>query len=403
MALTDTAIKSAKPRAAPYKIADGRGLFLLVKPSGSKLWRFRYQFNGKEGGLAFGVYPDVPLKLARNRRDEARQLVARGIDPALYRKQAKQQSAEAVANSFEAVTREWISKNTPTWSESHAKKITRRMEKDIFPWLGKRPIRDIEPPDLLKVLERLEARGVIETAHRARTECGQVFRYAVATGRTKRDIAADLRGALQPVNTKHFPTLLDPAEIGGLLRAIAGYSGTYAVRAALQLAPTLMVRPGELRQMKWEDVDLDAAEWRFVRSKLQRGQEKLDHIVSLSSQAVAVLRDLQPLTGHRLFVFPGDRNHAKPMSEATINSALRRMGYDTKTQITGHGFRAMARTLLAEQGWNADAIERQLAHKAAGPLRGAYDRTQFLVQRKKMMQAWADYLEVLKRQRTVVT
>lgn len=397
MPLTATALRNAKPQAKPYKLADGLGLFLLVQPNGSKWWRFKFRHAGKEGLLSLGVFPDVGLKEARDARDEARKLVASGINPSLQRQQDAQRSSDAAANSFEAVTREWLAKNTPTWAPSHTSKIVRRMEKDVFPWLGKRPIAEIEPPELLKVLERLEARGVAETAHRARTECGQVFRYAIATGRAKRDISADLRGALQPVVKAHYSTLLNPPEIGGLLRAMRGYAGSHPVRAALHLAPLLFVRPGELRGMEWGQVNLEAGEWRFVPSKIKRGQPRTEHIVHLPAQAVAVLRDLHPLTGERRYVFPGERDAKRPMSDAAINAALRRMGYSTKTQITGHGFRAMARTLLAEQGWTPDAIERQLAHKPAGPLGGAYDRTQFLPERRRMMQAWADYLDSLAR------
>jgi len=400
--LTDSACRNAKPKDKPWKLHDVRGLFLLVNPDGSKWWRLRYTLAGKDGLLSLGVYPDVPLAKARKDREAAREFVADGINPARQRKQTRAQFALAAANSFEAVAREWIAKNLPTWAPSHASKIVRRMEKDVFPWIGKRPIADIEAPDLLSLLNRLEERGVIETAHRARTECGQVFRYAIATGRAKRDISADLRGALQPVAKTHFASMMEPAQIGGLLRAMHGYTGTHAVRSALQLAPLLFVRPGELRQMQWSQVNLDTAEWRFVPSKLKRGQPKTEHIVYLPVQAIEVLRDLQPLTGNRAYVFPGERDPKRPMSDAAINAALRRMGFDTKTEITGHGFRAMARTLLAEQGWQADAIERQLAHKASGPLRGAYDRTQFLAERKKMMQAWADYLDRLREGSNVV-
>lgn len=395
--LTDTACRNAKPQDKTWKLHDVRGLFLLVNPDGSKWWRLRYTLNGKDGLMSIGVYPDVSLVKARKDRDAARELIACGVNPSHHRQQERALSTAAAANTFEAVAREWLAKQMPTWAPSHASKIVRRMEKDVFPWIGKRPIADIEAPELLKVLTRLEQRGVIETAHRARSECGQVFRYAIATGRTKRDISADLRGALQPVATKHFATILDPAKIGGLLRAMHGYEGTYTVRAALQIAPLLFVRPGELRQILWSQVNLDGSELRFVPSKVKRGQVKTEHIVFLPEQAVEVLRDLQPLTGHRAYVFPGERDPKRPMSDAAINAALRRMGFDTKTEITGHGFRAMARTLLAEQGWQTDAIERQLAHKASGPLRGAYDRAQFLVERKKMMQAWADYLDSLRR------
>lgn len=277
--LTDTACRNAKPLDKTWKLHDVRGLFLLVNPDGSKWWRLRYTLNGKDGLMSIGVYPDVSLVKARKDRDAARELIASGINPSHHRQQERAQSTAAAANTFEAVALEWIAKNLPTWAPSHASKIVRRMEKDVFPWIGKRPIADIEAPELLKVLNRLEQRGVVETAHRARSECGQVFRYAIATGRTKRDISADLRGALQPVATKHFASMMDPAKIGGLLRAMHGYEGTYTVRAALQIAPLLFVRPGELRQMLWSQVNLDGSEWRFVPSKLKRGQAKTEHIV----------------------------------------------------------------------------------------------------------------------------
>lgn len=390
MPLSHTSITNAKPRPKAYKMADSGGLFLAIQPNGGKWWRLKYRFDGKEGGLSLGTYPEVSLKQARERRDEAHKLIANGVNPSQHRKTAKAARSAAVANTFEAIALEWISKFDAVWAESHSSKIKRRMEKDLFPWLGRRPIAEIEPPELLAVLTRIERRGAIETANRARGECGQLWAYAIAKGVAKRNPAVDLIGALARPSRQHFAALTDPAEIGPLLRAMRAYNGTAATRVALHLAPLLFVRPGELRQMEWKDLDLDASEWRPFITKIKR-----ELIVPLPVQAVALLRDLQLLTGRRRYVFPGERTPSRPMSENTVNAALRRMGYDTKAQITGHGFRAMARTLLAEQGWTPDAIERQLSHKASGPLGEAYDRAGYLPERRRMMQAWADYLDSL--------
>lgn len=391
MALSDLSIRNAKPSDKPYKLPDEKGLFLLIHPNGSKYWRQKYRFNGKEKLLAFGVYPDISLKDARARRDDARKLLANGIDPGEAKKAQKAAGMERAANSFEVVAREWFSKNRDTWAPSHADKIITRLERDVFPWLGSKATTDISAPDVLAVLHRIEKRGTLDTAHRAKGNISQVMRYAIATGRAERDPCPDLRGALPPARETNFPSITDPVKVAELLRAMDAFSGTLVVKAALLLAPLLFVRPGELRQAEWKDFDLDKAEWRYYVTKT-----KSDHSVPLATQAITILKDLHPLTGHGRYVFPG-RDPQKAMSEATVNAALRRMGYDTKTEITGHGFRAMARTILAEElHQKPEVIEHQLAHKVPDALGTAYNRTKFLKERKVMMQLWADYLEKLK-------
>lgn len=391
MALSDLSIRNAKPSDKPYKLPDEKGLFLLIHPNGSKYWRQKYRFNGKEKLLAFGVYPDISLKDARARRDDARKLLANGIDPGEAKKAQKAAGMERAANSFEVVAREWFSKNRDTWAPSHADKIITRLERDVFPWLGSKATTDISAPDVLAVLHRIEKRGTLDTAHRAKGNISQVMRYAIATGRAERDPCPDLRGALPPARETNFPSITDPVKVAELLRAMDAFSGTLVVKAALLLAPLLFVRPGELRQAEWKDFDLEKAEWRYYVTKT-----KSDHSVPLATQAITILKDLHPLTGHGRYVFPG-RDPQKAMSEAAVNAALRRMGYDTKTEITGHGFRAMARTILAEElHQKPEVIEHQLAHKVPDALGTAYNRTKFLKERKVMMQLWADYLEKLK-------
>lgn len=391
MPLTNTAVINAKPKEKPYRLSDEKGMYLEITPTGAKYWRLKYRFAGKEKRLALGVYPDVTLKDAREKRDSARALLANGVDPGIHKQITKRAAKVAAANSFEAVAREWFTKFSTQWVASHSDKIIRRLERDIFPWLGNRPIGEIEPPELLEVLHRVEKRGAIETAHRALQNCGQIFRYAIATSRAKRDPAADLRGALTPSVEKHHPTITDPKAIGDLLRDIEGYKGSFVTKCALQLAPLVFVRPGELRKAEWSEFNLDGAEWRIPAERMKM-REQL--IVPLASQAVVVLRALHPLTGEGRFVFPGARSYTRPMSENTVNAALRRLGYD-KEQMTGHGFRSMASTLLNEQGWNRDAIERQLAHGDRNSMRATYNFAEYLPERRKMMQAWADYLDGL--------
>ncbi|KWA79438.1 integrase [Burkholderia ubonensis] len=391
MALTDLAVRNAKPTGKLYRLFDERGMYLEVSAAGGKWWRFKYRFGGKEKRLSLGVYPDTGLKDARERRDEARKLVAKGIDPGEHKRATKAAALEQASNSFEIVAREWFAGQQPTWAESHAAKVIQRLEKDIFPWLGRRPVGEIAAPEVLTVIHRIRERGARDTALRAMQNCGQVFRYAVATGRAQRDPTADLRGVFPPVRHENFASITDPGKVAELLRAIDGFHGTFVVKCALLLAPLLFVRPGELRKAEWSGFDLDKAEWRYFVTKT-----KTEHLVPLSTQAVAILRELHALTGQRAYVFPG-RDPKKPMSEAAINAALRRMGYDTKTEITGHGFRAMARTILHERlRFPAEVIEHQLAHKVPDALGTAYNRTKFLDDRVAMMQAWADYLDRLK-------
>ena len=394
MPLTDTAIKTAKPGEKPYKLADEKGLYLLIQPSGGKWWRLDYRFDGKRKTPSMGTYPEVGLKAARDKRDDARRLLSEGIDPGEHRKIAKATRAEAVGNAFEVIAREWYAKKLPVWSQATADKAMEHLAGNVFPWIGTRPITDITAPELLTVIRRIEERGALETAQRCLQRCGEVFRYAIATGRAERNPAADLRGALTPKRVKHHAAITDPAQVAELLRAIDGFKGTLIVQCALRLSPLVFVRPGELRQMKWAEIDQERTEWRIPAERMKQRRE---HIVPLSQQALAILEALRPLTGHREHVFIGARDYSRPMSGAAINAALRRMGYDTKTEITGHGFRAMARTILHEElGIDTAIIEHQLAHSVPDALGEAYNRTKILKERKAMMQRWADYLDKLK-------
>ncbi|UCV30396.1 integrase arm-type DNA-binding domain-containing protein [Ferribacterium limneticum] len=391
MPLTDTAIRTAKPTEKPYKLADEKGLFLLVSPNGSKWWRLKFRIDGKEKLLSLGVYPETSLKKARSDRDTARSMLAEGIDPSQQRKATKAARVELSANSFEIICREWLENKRSNVEEAQYKKALARLEKDVFPWIGSRPIAEITAPEILTVLRRIDARGARYTAHKAKSEISQCFRYAIATGRADRDPCPDLRGAIPAPKTENLPSITDPKGVGELLRAIDGFKGTFVVRSALLLAPLLFVRPGELRKAAWDGFDLDKGEWRYFINKT-----KTEHLVPLASQAVATLRELHALTGHGPHVFPG-RDPKLPMSDAAVNAALRRMGYDTKTEITGHGFRAMARTILHEElHVKPEVIEHQLAHQVSDALGTAYNRTKFLKERKAMMQLWADYLDKLK-------
>jgi integrase len=391
MPLNDVACKQAKPKEKAYRLADSKGLYLEVAPSGGKWWRLKYRINGKEKRISLGVYPEVGLKDARDKCDAARKQLADSIDPSVQRKAVKLAGFEKSANSFEVVAREWFGKFSKAWAASHADKIIRRLERDVFPWIGGRPIAEVTAPELLAVLRRIENRGALETAHRAKQNCGQIFRYAIATGRAERDPSADLRGALPPTQETHHASITDPKAIGGLLRAIDGYTGSFITKCALRLAPLTFVRPGELRKGEWTEVNFDTAEWRIPAERMKMRQV---HIVPLSSQALAILQEIHALTGGGQYIFPGARTNGRPMSENTVNGALRRLGY-AGDEMTGHGFRSMASTLLNEQGWNPDAIERQLAHAERNNVRAAYNYAEFLPERKRMMQAWADYLDAL--------
>lgn len=391
MALTNNEIKNAKPRDKAYKLSDGNGLFLLIAMNGSKYWRFKYRFNGKEKLLALGVYNQITLAEARKRRDKARELLANEVDPGKLKQETKRLSKIAAENSFESIAREWHAKFSIKWTPKHSNRLVRQFEKEIFPWLGKKAITEITAPEILTALRRAENRGAIETAHRLHQTCSQVFRYAIATGRAERDPAADLRGAIPPPRKKHYASLTDINAVSKLLCAINDYQGHFPTKCALRLAPLLFVRPGELRQAEWSEFNLETLEWRIPAEKMKM---RVMHIVPLSAQAMTVLREIQPLTGHRKYVFPSVRTMERPMSENTLNSALRRLGY-TKEEMTGHGFRSMASTLLNEQGWNRDAIERQLAHAERNNIRAAYNYAEYLPERRKMMQHWADYLDQL--------
>ena len=401
MPLTDLAIRKARPGINPkgepttrlYKMGDSRGLYLEVTPAGGKWWRFKYRYDGKEKRLSLGTYPDTTLAHARAKRDDARRLLAADVDPGAHRRAVRAARIERAANSFEVVAREWFAKQKSKWVETHASKILLRLENDIFPWLGARPVAEITARELLTALDRIVARGAVESAHRVLQNCGQIFRYAIITERAERDPAATLRGALPSVKPNHRAAILEPKKIGELLRAIDGYQGSFVTKCALRLAPLVFLRPGELRHAEWTEFDLDAAQWNILAEKMKM---RSAHLVPLSTQAVAILRELHPLTGHRQYVFPGLRSPRRPMSNNTVLAALRRMGYP-KEEMSGHGFRAMARTVLDEVlEFRPDFIEHQLAHAVKDPNGRAYNRTAHLRERTLMMQRWSDYLDELK-------
>ncbi len=390
--LTDVKVRNAKPREKAYKLADSGGLHLLVSEAGGRLWRLSYRFDGKQKTLSLGKYPDVSLLDARAGRDEARRQLVKGTDPGAVKKAKKQATAQE-KETFEAVALEWHKAFTSTWTARHAQTILSRLKHDLFPWMGSRPINEVKAPELLAVVRRAQSRGALELAHRLRAIAGQVFRYAVATGKAERDPSGDLRGALPPPKVKHHAAITDPKEVAHLLRALDGYQGGLVVKCALRLAPLFFVRPGELRHAEWAEIDFDEATWNIPGHKMKMKQA---HIVPLSRQAIEILRELHTYTGAGRYVFPSVRTHARPMSENTVNAALRHAGYDKDT-MTGHGFRATARTILDEVlHIRPDYIEHQLAHAVRDPNGRAYNRTAHLVERKKMMQTWADYLDRLK-------
>ena len=392
--LNDTRVRSAKSREKAFKLSDERGLFLLVMPTGSRLWRLKYRVNGREKLISLGAYPDVTLKRAREKRDAARRLIADGIDPSVQRKAER----AALAQSFEGVAKEWLELQTKSLAPETISILTARLDSGLYPYIGSRPISAITAQEVLSALRRIESRGRHETAHRVRALAGRVFRYAVATGRAQHDVAADLIGALAPVKSKNFASVTDPVRVGELMRAIHGYSGHPVTALALKLAPLVFVRPGELRAAEWTEFDLVNAEWRIPGERMKMGEP---HVVPLSRQALAILRELQPLARGGKYLFPSLRTRDRPMSDNTINAALRRMGYTSEEQ-TGHGFRSMASTLLNEQGFPPDVIELQLAHTERNKVRAAYNKAQRLPERRKMMQAWADYLDGLRAGGNVV-
>ena len=387
MKLTDTAIRNSKAGERPIKLFDGEGLYLLVNPSGSRGWRFKYYFQGREKLLSLGPYPEITLKVARDRRLEARRLVEMGTDPSVQR----QAERAAQSDTFELLAREWLEVQRGSLSEKTFLNKQERFEAFVFPYIGKRPIAHLKAVDILPLLKKVEARGRNETAHRVRSECGNVFRYAVVTGRAERDPTVDLRGALASVVRRNRAAIVDPSRLGELMRAIAGYRGDVSTEYALKLLPLTFVRPGELRGAAWEEFNLQGAEWRIPAARMKMREL---HIVPLSTQAVALLSDLHTLTGKGYYVFPSIRSKDRPISDNTINAALRRLGFSAD-EMVAHGFRSTASTCLNELGWHPDLIELQLAHAERNESRGAYNRAQRLIERRKMMQAWADYLEEL--------
>ncbi|MCP1120512.1 tyrosine-type recombinase/integrase [Robbsia andropogonis] len=392
MPLTDTQIKNVRPAEKAVKLFDGGGLYLEVSPAGGKWWRLKYRIAGKEKRVSLGVYPEVSLQTARRRRDEAREKIAAGIDPSQAKKADQRAARVAATNSFESVARAWLDERKQTVELPQHEKTLARLNADVFPWIGKRAITEIDAPEVLTVIKRVDSRGARYTAHRVRSEISRVFLYGIKEGICKTDPARDLVGAIPPAQTEHFASITEPVKVGEMLRAFDAFAGTFPVLCALKLAPMLFVRPGELRKAQWEQFDLERAEWRYLVTKT-----KTDHLVPLSRQAVDILRDLQAVTGSGAFVFPGARDRKNPMSDAAINAALRRLGFDTRTEITGHGFRAMARTILHEElHQKPEVIEHQLAHAVPDTLGKAYNRTKFIGERRKMMQLWADYLDKIK-------
>lgn len=394
MPLTDTAVRNAKPGAKPAKRFDERGLFLIVTPAGGKWWRFRYSFDGKEKLLALGTYPDVSLASARQKRDEARTLLAGGADPSEQRKAAKAARAGLASNTFEVIGREWYAKVSASMADSTKTDLLRRLETYIYPEIGGHPIAGLVAADLLRVIKLIEKRGAMDVARRAHNIMGRIFRYAVGHGIATRDPSRDIElgDILPPADVQHHASVTEPKAVGGLLRAIDGFTGAFATRCAMRLAAMVFVRPGELRHAEWTEFDFEKAEWRIPAAKMKMKEQ---HIVPLSVQAVATLREIQPLTGRGRYVFPSERGDARPMSENTVNAALRRLGY-AKEEMTGHGFRSMASTLLHELGLPHAVIERQLAHGERNKVSAAYNFAEHLPERRMMMQQWADYLDKLR-------
>ncbi|MDO9161163.1 MAG: integrase arm-type DNA-binding domain-containing protein [Methylococcaceae bacterium] len=392
MPLSDTAIKNAKPRdGKSYKLSDEKGLYLLVTVNGGKWWRFDYRFDGNRKTLSMGTYPDTTLKQAREKRDAARKQIADGIDPGLTRKIEK---AGSIENTLAAVSLEFIEAKRNKWSASHAAHVQQCFERDVFPWIGNRPLKDLSAVEVLITLRRIVDRGSLETAARTKQFIGQAIRYGIATGRAERDVTADLRGALPSPNKGHFPAITEAKPLAQLLRDIDAYTGNFVVRTALQLQPLIFARPANLAAAEWSEFDLDAAEWRIAADKMKM---KEVHIVPLSKQAIALLRDIYPLTGSSRYVFASNQGKAgnEPhISRESIGAAIRRMGY--QGQHTAHGFRTTASTMLHEQGFHSDMIERQLSHGERNRVKAAYNRAQHLPERVKMLQAWADYLDGLK-------
>ncbi len=392
MALSDAKVRAAKPKDKRYKLTDEKSMFLLVAPNGSKYWQLKYRYDGKEKVYQIGTYPDIGLADARKARDEARSLIAKGVDPMAQKRAAKRSKAEAASNSFRLIALEWMEKRGKHSATGDAR-LLRILEKDLFPTIGDTAITEIGPPEILRALRKIESRGALETAKKARQAAGQIFRYAVATGRADRDPSADIRDALKKTETKHYAAITDPKQVGPLMAAIHAYQGTPSVMAAIRLAPLFFCRPGELRALEWSEVNFDEAR---IEIPAERMKQKEPHIIPLATQAIEILEELHKLTGRSRYVFPNARSFARPLSDNGLRIALRTMGY-TKEQMTPHGFRAMARTLLDEVlGFPPDWIEHQLAHSVRDANGRAYNRTKHLENRRQMLQTWADYLDTLR-------
>lgn len=396
--LTETKIRAAKGKEKDYKLSDEKALYLLVKPSNSKLWRMGYRYEGKQKTLSLGIYPDVSLAQARDRRDIARKLIADGLDPGEQKKLYKNERNNELGNSFEVIAREWHTSFMKTKAESHAEKVMGRFINYVFPYIGKMPIADIKPLDVLQVIQRIENLNYLETAHRALQTIGQVCRYAVQHGKLSQSPTNDLKGALPPRNIKHFAAFTEPDDVKKFLLSLSALTGTVTVQTAVRLAPLLFCRPGELRKMKWEEIDFENCHWKYLVGKVNK-----NHLVPLSTQALALICELRPISGNLPYVFKGGRDPTRPMSESAVNAAIKRLGYDTQADITGHGFRAMARTMLHERlDMDPHHIEHQLSHAVPDVLGTAYNRTKFIAQRTEMMQVWADYLDELKASPKVI-
>jgi len=397
--LTVVQVRNAKPQSKPYRMFDGGGLYVEIATNGAKYWRLKYRYAGKEKRLALGVFPEVSLTEAREGRDAARAQLRKDIDPGAARKATALAARDAVANCFEAIAREWLERQSKKLEPSTHRKAIAILETWAFPWIGKRPIGEITPRELLEsVLRRVEREGKFETAHRLKQRCGQVFAYAIHSGRAEQNPAAGLRGVLSTAKVRNHAAITEPGKVGELLRAIETYDGSFVTKCALRLTPYLFVRPGELRCAEWSEIDLEAAQWSIPADKM-----KMDapHLVPLARQAVAILRELRPVSESGRYVFPGLHNRQRPMSENTVNLALKRLGY-TGDEMVAHGFRSTASTLLNELGWAPDVIERQLAHAERNEVRRAYNRAKYLSERRNMMQAWADYLDSLRSGRGVI-
>lgn len=396
MPLTDLEIRRSKPREKPYTLNDGSGLSLLIEPNGSKGWRFRYRFDGKPKMLSLGTYPDIPLTEARLKRDEAKKLVVAGINPSDVRKREKQVREEERGNTFEAIAREWYEKRTDRWSAGYAEEMMKTFETDVFPFIGGRPIAEIKPMELMGVLSRLDERGATEKLRKVRQRCGEVWRYAIVTGRAEYNPAPDLVSAFVPHKKEHY-AFLKHEELPEFFRTLNTYSGSIVVKLAMRLQVLTGLRPGELRQGEWAEIDFEKRLWEVPPSRMKK---RRPHCVPLSDQAIAIMEQLKPITGHYQFIFPGRIHHSKPMSEMAMNVLIRRIGYAGR--VTGHGFRHTMSTILHEQGYNTAWIETQLAHVDKNSIRGTYNHAQYLDGRREMLQWYADYMDSLEHGGNVV-